>query len=253
MKPKMVSQLNFEGKDKVQMAIERLKTYEPVDGFWLAFSGGKDSVVLYDLAVKSEVKFTAHYNLTTVDPPELVRFIKQEYPQVIVEHPKKTMWQLIEKNGLPYRNRRFCCRKLKESAGVGAILTGIRREESPRRGKRCVFEYDKHNNDKWYIHPIYDWLKTEVWSYIWTNGISYCKLYDEGYERIGCMLCPFSKQTEKQLIIAKYPQVVEAYRRAHSRFCEVHPAKSYDTTEKAFDRWLYETPITKKEQISLFV
>ena len=145
-----MSQLNFEGKTKEQVSIERLKEYEPCDGYYLAFSGGKDSVVLYDLAVKSGVKFEAHYHLTTVDPPALVKFIKAEYPTVIIDHPKETMWQLIRKNGLPYQRSRFCCRILKESHGVGPILTGVRHEESPGRSGRCVFEYDKKKTDNWF-------------------------------------------------------------------------------------------------------
>ena len=56
-----LTQLNFEGYDKVQVAIMRLQQFQPPEGYYLAFSGGKDSVVLYDLAVKSGVKFDAHY------------------------------------------------------------------------------------------------------------------------------------------------------------------------------------------------
>ena len=90
---------NVTFPDKVQMSIERLQYFEPPEGYYLAFSGGKDSIVIYDLAVKAGVKFDAHYNLTTVDPPELVKFIKQEYPDVERHRPEMNMWQLIVKNG----------------------------------------------------------------------------------------------------------------------------------------------------------
>ena len=72
----MIHQLNIYGKDKVQVAIDRLKLYEPPDGYYLAFSGGKDSVVIKALADMAGVKYDAHYNRTSVDPPELVQFIK---------------------------------------------------------------------------------------------------------------------------------------------------------------------------------
>jgi phosphoadenosine phosphosulfate reductase len=35
----------FGVEDKVAKAIERLKTYEPPEGYYVAFSGGKDSTV----------------------------------------------------------------------------------------------------------------------------------------------------------------------------------------------------------------
>jgi hypothetical protein len=43
----MTTQLNLDGRDKVAESINRLRQYEPPEGYFLAFSGGKDSVVLY--------------------------------------------------------------------------------------------------------------------------------------------------------------------------------------------------------------
>ena len=74
-------------RDKVAIAIEFLKMFCPEEGYYLAFSGGKDSVVCMRLLDMAGVKYDAHYNLTTVDPPELVQFIKT-FPNVIIERPK---------------------------------------------------------------------------------------------------------------------------------------------------------------------
>lgn len=63
--------------EKVKASMERMKAFEPQEGYLLAFSGGKDSVALKALADMAGVKYTAHYNVTSVDPPELVRFIRQ--------------------------------------------------------------------------------------------------------------------------------------------------------------------------------
>ncbi|NCC59160.1 MAG: phosphoadenosine phosphosulfate reductase, partial [Synergistales bacterium] len=90
----LVENTLFGVRDKVQDALEMLREFEPEDGYYLAYSGGKDSTVLLDLARRSGVKFDAHYNLTTVDPPELVYFIREQ-KDVIIESPEKTMWELI--------------------------------------------------------------------------------------------------------------------------------------------------------------
>ena len=64
----MIHQIDIEGRDKVDKAILRLQTYEPPEGYWLAFSGGKDSVVIKALADMAGVKYEAHYSVTGIDP-----------------------------------------------------------------------------------------------------------------------------------------------------------------------------------------
>ena len=137
----MIHQLNIYGKDKVQVAIERLQSFEPPEGYYLAFSGGKDSVVIKALADMAGVKYDAHYTNTTVDPPELIHFIKEKHPDVEIIMPKDkdgnyiTMWSLIRKKKLPpYRTARYCCAVLKESQGYGRMtITGVRWAESSNR------------------------------------------------------------------------------------------------------------------------
>ena len=128
-------------RDKVQEAIGRLRSFEPPEGYYLAFSGGKDSQTIYHLAKMAGVKFDAHYSVTSVDPPELVRFIKTHYPDVSFDYPRGkdgkvlTMWNLIPKRKVPpTRFQRYCCAELKESSGKGRVtVTGVRWAESNRR------------------------------------------------------------------------------------------------------------------------
>ena len=50
--------------------------YDPQDGFYLAFSGGKDSQALYHIAKLAGVRFKAHMNATSIDPAEVIRFVR---------------------------------------------------------------------------------------------------------------------------------------------------------------------------------
>ena len=127
--------------DKVQMSIKRLKQFEPDEGYYLAFSGGKDSVVIKRLAQMAGVKFDAHYNVTSVDPPELVRFVLDEHKDVSFDIPHDsdgspiTMWNLIPRKLMPpTRLVRYCCAELKERSGADRwVVTGVRWAESVRR------------------------------------------------------------------------------------------------------------------------
>lgn len=128
-------------QDKVEMAIKRLQAFCPAEGYYVAFSGGKDSQCIYHLCKMAGVKFDAHYNVTSVDPPELIAFIKKNYPDVIWDYPRDkdgkviTMWNLIPKRRMPpTRLARYCCEYFKESSGVGRItVTGVRWAESTNR------------------------------------------------------------------------------------------------------------------------
>lgn len=119
-------------KEKEAAAIKVLKTFEPDDEpYYLCYSGGKDSDVIRILAQLAGVKHELHHNLTTVDAPETVQYIKS-IPGVIIDKAHwsrdsknakagehKTMWNLIpHKLTPPTRLARYCCEELKEVGGV---------------------------------------------------------------------------------------------------------------------------------------
>ena len=210
---------NLFNKTLEAVAIERLKTFEEravnmhPDGYYLAYSGGKDSDVLLHITKKSGVKFKAVHNLTTCDPPEVVYHVRS-HPEVEISTPKTTMWQLIRKKGMPpRRNARYCCQELKERGGEGRIvLTGVRWGESVKRKNRRMFEACYRSERKFYLHPIIDWFSADVWCYIRNEGIKYCGLYDEGRKRVGCVLCPMARDVEQQ--IRRWPKIAAAWERA---------------------------------------
>lgn len=131
-----------ELKKKEAAAIEALRTFEPEEGYYLCYSGGKDSDVIRILASLAGVKHDIHYNLTTADAPQTVKYIKT-IPNVIIEKARytdgkhKTMWNLIPFYGLPpTRLMRYCCKELKERGGAGRLkITGVRAAESMNRRK----------------------------------------------------------------------------------------------------------------------
>jgi phosphoadenosine phosphosulfate reductase len=212
----------FGEHDLVALSIARLREFEKQacdmhpDGYWVAFSGGKDSMVVLDLVRKAGVRHTAHFNVTTVDPPELIRFIRQHYPDVRREYPDKSMFQLIrEKMMPPTRKVRFCCKDLKEGGGRDRfVVTGIRWAESARRSKRRMTEVCFRDRRKRYLHPIIEWSDEDVWQYIRENGLPYCCLYDEGFKRIGCVGCPMSNAAQRERDFARWPRFALAYKKA---------------------------------------
>jgi len=244
-------------RDKVQVAIERLRTFEPPEGYYLAFSGGLDSCVLKELANMAGVKYDAHYNLTTVDPPELVRFIREQHPDVAIDKPEKSMWELIyEYKAPPTRRQRFCCEALKERGGIGrVVMTGIRAEESNRRANRQMVE-QCYKVQKSYVHPIIDWLRTEEWQFVRANNVPYCSLYDEGFRRIGCIMCPFGHAKQMMAQASRWPKYYAAYIRAFDRMvahrlADDRPMK-WQSGQEVMDWWLSDAAHVPDEQMEMF-
>lgn len=267
----LVENTLFGVEDKVQNSIDALRSFEPPEGYYLAFSGGKDSVVVKHLCDMAGVKYDAHYNVTSVDPPELVQFIKEKYPDVHRDIPHDedgkpiTMWNLIpRKKVVPTRIMRFCCEELKERGGVGRMtLTGVRWAESVRRKKHQGLAVIMDNNTvlnndnaesrellescykkrKTVINPIINWEDDDVWEFIRRENIPYCKLYDEGEKRLGCIGCPLSGSRTMERDFARYPKYKELYLKAFGKMIAERERaglsiKGWETPEKVMEWWL---------------
>ena len=232
--------------------------YDPEDGYYNTFSGGKDSQALYHIVKMAGVKFKTHMSLTSVDPGDVIRFVKNEYPSVVRHKPKMSMFQAaVEHKILPTMRVRWCCADFKESAGAGKVtLIGIRAEESTRRAKRHEVENFSGNIDEFeqwsekeiekkrlklkrklnedefavktdneircingkdsiLVSPIFQWTERDVW-YFLDNIIHapHCSLYDEGYTRIGCILCPMSTYKSKLRDVERFPHVKRGWIKA---------------------------------------
>jgi phosphoadenosine phosphosulfate reductase len=257
----MLGQMNEEGKTMVEVAIDRIKHFEPAEGYYLAFSGGKDSIVCKELLNMAGVKYDAHYNVTTVDPPELVQYIKKHHPDVIFERPTTTMWKLIPQRLYPpTRIARYCCEELKEGGGIGRfVVTGVRWAESSRRkntrsmveiftkskakqeveNKKIFLMSDNEEKRRmietcptkgaYILNPIVDWEDDDVWEFIQMRNIPYCELYDQGFTRLGCVGCPMARGKQQAIEFERWPQYRKAYIKAFDEMIDERKRRGKET------------------------
>lgn len=224
----------------------------------VAFSGGKDSQTVYHLAEAAGVDYEAVYSATTIDPPEVVRFIREQYPNVKFNVPKMSFWRLAEKiRMLPNRHMRYCCSILKEQTSPGRVtLTGVRREESAKRAKRQVLDINKkprqfdefergdkndvqrfgNGKEKITVNPILDWTETDVWQYL-NNVVKvpHCELYDQGRHRVGCLFCPMKARKEIVDDMRRYPHQFNRLKKTVAKIAET--SKQFSNDPKAFLEW----------------
>lgn len=243
---------------KIETAIDRLREFCPEAGYHLAFSGGKDSQAIYELCLMAAVPFDAHFALTSVDPPEVIRFVRSEYPDVVLHRPEKSMFKLIaEKQMPPTRLVRYCCELLKEPHGHNrVVVTGIRWDESIKRRDRRMVETCIKDSTKRYLNPIIDWTTPEVWQFLLSRGLEYCILYDEGCKRIGCVLCPMAYYKRRLWEMERWPAIFRAYMRAFGKMLETRKKRSLKTdgwkSPKEVMEWWLELRAHPEETTRLF-
>ena len=97
-------------------------------------------------------------------------------------------------------------------------------EESRKMVEQC------YQRNKTVVNPIIDWSNEDVWEFIKEYNIPYCKLYDEGYKRLGCIGCPMSTHQAEEL--QKYPKYKRAYIRAFDRMLKEGKKAGID-----YDNW----------------
>lgn len=243
---------------KIAYSLSLIQRAEPIAlqyqdfGMIIAISGGKDSTVLAKLARMAGVRHRLEHNLTTIDAPETVRYVRETYPDCIINRPKKNFWQICEHAlFLPTQSCRFCCQKLKEQGGeLTVTVTGVRHAERFRRKQRNEVEiitrrrhpdyvkgtfdqFDEHREvestcirgkDKLIINPILHWTEGDVWAFIRHYNLPYNPLYDEGFRRVGCVLCPMASTREIWREVKRFPRYYQNYLRMIQRI--------YDAREK---------------------
>jgi phosphoadenosine phosphosulfate reductase len=259
--------MNLQSKIEYSIALLRkceqmALNMDPENGFYLAFSGGKDSQVLYHIAKMAGVKFKAHMNLTSVDPPEVIRFVKRNYPDVELIKPKMSIYDMaLKKHFIPTRTIRWCCAEYKEMSGAGKVtLIGIRHAESQRRSKRNELEtsdrkfsgsfdqFSEHKEkmvtcvggkDKILVSPIISWTDKDVWDFLNGNNIEHCPLYDEGYKRIGCILCPMANYQQKVKDMKRFPHVRHKWIQTIQKLIDAgYTNHTFSDAEFGFSWWI---------------
>lgn len=249
--------------DKEQTAIMRLQTASAMSlqayGLPLVVttSGGKDSSVCVELAIRAGIPFEVMHNHTTADAPETVYFVRDEFKRLeamgikctlnkpVYKGAPTSMWSLIPQKLMPpTRLVRYCCSVLKEQGGAGRFIsTGVRWDESTsRKANRGIYEtiaskktqkiiLNNDNDDrrmlfencrlkaKRVVNPIIDWTDSDVWGFLQDAKIPLNPLYGEGFCRVGCVGCPMAgKKREKEF--ARWPKYKDMYISAFDRMLE---------------------------------
>lgn len=171
---------------KIKRSIRLLQSVQKgYDGeIEVAYSGGKDSDVILQLAKEAGIRYRAIYKNTTIDPPGTIAHVKRM--GVEIRRPKRSFFQIIAQKGIPNRFNRFCCGDLKEYKILDKCIIGVRKAENAKRNTL----YNEPTACRWYgkkteenhvehIYPILDWTDEDVFSFIKDRKIQLAPIYYE--------------------------------------------------------------------------
>lgn len=197
----------------------------------LSFSGGKDSMALLLLLLKSEVEFSLFFIDTGIEFEETVDFVnhvvkKFDLSERFLKYESKNDFfqQSEESFGPPARDYRWCCKVLKLSNINDVIrdnfpngmltFIGNRKYESFLRSneaKKGKISKNSYIPDQINVSPINNWNALLVWVYILREQKKYNfqmnPLYNSGYERVGCIYCPANKLADLEALKEIHPEL----------------------------------------------
>lgn len=220
-------------KRKIEQSIKLLQSYDlfckdrfPLE---LAYSGGKDSDVILNLAKEAAIDFQPIHKMTTIDPPGTIKHVREM--GVEIRKPNLSFFQLIERKGLPSRRMRFCCDKLKEYKILDKVIVGVRASESRKRKElykepsNCRGSQSKAVEQ---ILPILYWTDEDVKEYIEDRNIKCAPIYYDTNgnfcvkRRLGCMCCPLLGYKHRLEEFRQYPNIAKAYIKSCQIYLDNH-------------------------------
>ena len=219
-----------ELKKKIEQSIRLLRSIPTDKGqITIAYSGGKDSDVILELAKMAGIPFKAVYHSTTIDPPGTIRHVEEN--GVEISRPKEPFFRLLQKHGYPSRFARYCCKLLKERYDSDIVVQGIRASESNARADRykepeqCRV-YDKKHKSRVYM-PILYWTDEDIKEFVTERGVKCHPLYYRGgqfdvTQRLGCIGCPLQSSGKRIKQFKQYPQYVRLYIKNAQKWYDAH-------------------------------
>ncbi|HJH29087.1 MAG TPA: 4Fe-4S dicluster domain-containing protein [Methanosarcinaceae archaeon] len=220
----------------------------------ISFSGGKDSLVVLDLAQSAlKKRYVKAFLINTgLEFPETIDFARNYCKQNNIDlheaNAGEAFWENLKNFGPPAKDFRWCCKVCKlapastvieECANNGAVcltIDGKRKHESFSRARIAASELNPFVPNQLNIFPIRNWRAIEVWLYIHWRGLAYNPLYDMGFERVGCHLCPAALSAEYKRMGELHPQMYNRWNSYLLEWAQTH-GLSKDFIEHGFWRW----------------
>lgn len=209
------------------------KYKDKVDVFYVAFSGGKDSIVTLDLVQKTlpHSSFKVLFGDTRMEFPDTYKTVekiseicKKQDIEFLTAKSKYDTDYTWKQFGPPATVNRWCCSVHKTSPQIiklrevlnkhnfrGMAFIGVRSSESLARSTYDYLSLGEKHKGQFSCNPILEWNSAELYMYIYTNNLVINEAYKKGNRRAGCLVCPGSGERNDYMRRACYTESVDKY------------------------------------------
>lgn len=221
----------------------------------VSFSGGKDSLVALDLARRAGIK-KAIFSDTTIEDKITIEYVRNlhNFMDVDIEilEPKVDFFTLFDEYGPPSRRYRWCCPTIKypqiaeydRKNNIKYMITGLRKSESPIRTKYEIIGINPMIPNVKEFNPIIDWSEKDVFGYIKNHNLPLNPIYNLGFKRNGCVICPYKKISEINKYKAIEPELLEKFEKKLENYAS--KIKLYDSKKFLSGGWVLWAPKQRK-------
>ena len=216
----------------------------------VSYSGGKDSLVTLLLVRDTKTEFDILFADTGLEFSETVDNVKQTAKELSL--PLKiyssgdSFWQSIDNFGPPTVEARWCCKVCKLGAITKVIeqnyengcltFIGQRKYESEIRANSEHIWKNPSVGNQIGATPIQNWTALHVWLYLFWKKAKYNPLYEEGFDRIGCWLCPSASMADFSRLSRIHPELNEKLEKYLKSYAH-HSGLSDEWVKYGFWRW----------------
>lgn len=226
---------SMDVEDKIKLSISLMKSVHSIRPYQMAYSGGKDSVVMDMLATEAGLAVPKVYNNTTIDPEGTISFCEKHGCRI--SRNNLSFLDLVERKGMPTMFRRFCCKELKEKYISDYLFVGIRRDESVKRTKRYTCFEDSYEYTKKVItsrfFPLLFFTDADISYCVQKYSLEMHPLYYDHKgrfcvdRRLGCIGCPLQGDRGRMDYL-RYPKLLKQVIERTVKFHESHGRTRHD-------------------------